>query len=114
MEALISRLREFVSDRDWDQFHSPKNLAMALGTEVGELIGEFQWLTEHQSQNLEPAQLDRVRREIADVAIYLVLLSLKVGVDPVEEALSKITENAAKYPAELVRGKASKSTEYTR
>jgi dCTP diphosphatase len=102
----------FIRERDWEQFHSPKNLAMALSVEVSEVVEHFQWLTQEESQNLPPKELAEVREEIGDVMIYLTELAEKLGIDPVEAAKSKVAINEKKYPADLVKGKASKYTEY--
>ena len=105
---LRDKLRVFASDRDWDQFHSPKNLCMALMVEVAELMEHFQWLTEAQSGNLEDDEKAAVANEIADVQLYLIRLSDKLGVDLHQAALRKIEQNAAKYPADEVRGRAKR------
>jgi NTP pyrophosphatase (non-canonical NTP hydrolase) len=102
------RLREFAAERDWDQFHSPKNLAMALIVEAAELVEHFQWLTEEQSQSLPPDKLAEVEQEIADIQIYLIRLADKLGVDMEKAVNAKIELNAQKYPAEKVRGSAEK------
>jgi dCTP diphosphatase len=112
LEDLRSAIGAFIQERDWEQFHSPKNLAMALGVEVAEIVEHFQWLTEEDSKNLPPEKLAEVREEIGDVMIYLTELADKLGIDPVEAAKAKMTINGQKYPAELVKGKASKYTEY--
>ena len=112
MEDLRSAISAFIQERDWEQFHSPKNLAMALSVEVAEIVEHFQWLTEEGSKNLPPEKLAEVREEIGDVMIYLTELADKLGIDPVEAAKSKVTINGQKYPADLVKGKASKYTEY--
>ncbi len=109
---LAQRLRAFAQERDWDQFHTPKNLAMALTGEAGELAAEFQWLTGEESMALEPARLERVRQEAADVLLYLVRLADRLDFDLVEAAHAKIETNAMRYPAEQVRGSARKYTEY--
>jgi NTP pyrophosphatase (non-canonical NTP hydrolase) len=111
IEALAAELRSFATERDWDQFHSPKNLVMALSVEVSELIEHFQWLTEEQSSALPPKKLQQVREEIGDVLIYLTRLADKLGVDMLEAAAKKLEVNRAKYPAEKVRGSAKKYTE---
>jgi NTP pyrophosphatase (non-canonical NTP hydrolase) len=111
LEALAAELRNFATERDWDQFHSPKNLVMALSVEVSELIEHFQWLTEEQSSALPPKKLQQVREEIGDVLIYLTRLADKLGVDMLEAAAKKLEVNRAKYPAEKVRGSAKKYTE---
>jgi dCTP diphosphatase len=112
VEELRSKVTAFIDERDWEQFHSPKNLAMSLSVEVAEVVEHFQWLTEEQSRNLPPEKLAEVREEIGDVMIYLTELADKLGVDPVEAAQSNLDINRQKYPAELVKGKASKYTEY--
>lgn len=112
MKDLRDTIKVFIEERDWEQFHSPKNLAMALSVEVSEVVEHFQWLTEEQSQNLPPERLAEVREEIGDVMIYLTELADKLGIDPVEAARAKLEVNARKYPAPLVRGKAAKYTEY--
>jgi len=111
LAELVIRLREFATERDWDQFHSPKNLAMALSIEVSELMEHFQWLTEEQSSDLPPAKLQQVREEIGDVLIYLTRLADKLGIDPSEAAFEKLEVNRVKYPADKVRGSAKKYTE---
>jgi NTP pyrophosphatase (non-canonical NTP hydrolase) len=105
------RLREFAAERDWDQFHSTKNLAMALSVEASELMEHFQWLTEAQSSALPPEKLQQVREEIGDVLIYLIRLADKLGIDPAEAAVEKLEVNRVKYPADKVRGSAKKYTE---
>jgi dCTP diphosphatase len=112
LENLKTTIGAFIAERDWEQFHSPKNLAMALSVEVSEVVEHFQWLTEEQSQNLPPEKLAEVREEIGDVMIYLTELADKLGIDPMEAARAKLEVNVRKYPASLVRGKAAKYTEY--
>ncbi len=112
VDDLRAAIDTFIKERDWEQFHSPKNLAMALSVEVAEVVEHFQWLTEEQSENLPPEKLAEIRQEIGDVMIYLTELADKLGIDPVEAAKAKVEINGRKYPAELVKGKASKYTEY--
>lgn len=109
---LRDKLRAFAEARDWDQFHSPKNLSMALMVEVAELMEHFQWLTEAQSGKLDAAKKAVVAEELADILLYLVRLSDKLGVDLTKAALQKLEKNAAKYPAEQVRGSSKKYSEY--
>jgi len=109
---LRDRLRVFAAERDWEQFHSPKNLSMALMVEVAELMEHFQWLTEAQSTGLPAENKQAVSEELADILLYLVRLSDRLGVDLREAALLKLEKNAAKYPAELVRGSSKKYSEY--
>jgi dCTP diphosphatase len=111
IEELQARLRSFAQARDWGQFHSPKNLAMALVAEAGELVEQFQWLTEAESAALPPERLAAVRHELADVLIYLVRLGDVLGVDLLAAAWDKVALNEARYPAELVRGSARKYDE---
>jgi len=106
---LRDRLRVFAADRNWDQFHSPKNLAMALIVEAGELVEPFQWLTEEQSKCLEPKQLSHVQNEVADVFIYLVRLADKLGIDLIESANKKIDQNNERYPVSEAYGNAEKT-----
>ena len=112
MDDLRGAIKAFIEERDWEQFHSPKNLAMALSVEASEIVEHFQWLTEEESKKLPPEKLAEVREEIGDVMIYLTELADKLDIDPVEAARAKVTINGQKYPAELVKGKASKYTEY--
>lgn len=112
LESVRNRLREFAAVRDWDQFHSPKNLAMALSVEASELVECFQWLTEEQSRSLNVEQLAAVTDEIADVQLYLIRLADKVGVDIATAIEQKIKKNEAKYPAEKVKGSSKKYSEY--
>lgn len=112
MKPLKDAIKVFIEERDWEQFHSPKNLAMALSVEIAEIVEHFQWLTEDQSRDLPPEKLTQIREEIGDVMIYLTELADKLGIDPVEAAKAKMEINGKKYPAELVKGKASKYTEY--
>lgn len=112
MIELKNRLREFVDERDWQQFHTPKNLAMALAGEAAEILEIFQWLTAEQSADLPEDKLAEVREEIGDVLIYLVRLADQLGIDPLQAANDKIERNRKKYPADLVRGRADKYTAY--
>ena len=111
LESLRGQLRDFAAERDWDQFHSPKNLAMALSVEAAELLEAFQWLTEEQSRRLEPKAQAAVSEEIADVLLYLIRLGDQLGIDPVAAAQRKLADNAQKYPADKARGNARKYTE---
>jgi NTP pyrophosphatase (non-canonical NTP hydrolase) len=112
LESLKMRLRDFAAAREWDQFHSPKNLSMALIVEAAELVEHFQWLTEDQSRSLEPTQLEQVQEELADIQIYLIRIADKLNVDLIEAVEKKIEANAKKYPPEKVRGSSKKYTEY--
>lgn len=112
LTELALRLREFVAARDWDQFHTPKNLSTALVAEAGELAAEFQWLTAAQSCAPTPEQLARIRAESADVLIYLVRLADKLGIDLLQAAQQKLAANEQRYPADKVRGSAKKYNQY--
>lgn len=112
MEELIRELREFARERDWEQFHSPKNLAMALSVEVSEIVEIFQWLTQDESRNLAPQRIKEVEEEIADVMIFLTNLADRLGIDPIGAAKKKIEKNEKNYPVDKVRGKSLKYTEY--
>jgi NTP pyrophosphatase (non-canonical NTP hydrolase) len=104
-------LRLFAAERDWDQFHTPKNLAIALSVEAGELLEHFQWLTPEQAAHLSAGELEKVRLEMADVSLYLVRLADRLDVDLVGAALDKLAINEKKYPVELAKGNAKKYTE---
>jgi NTP pyrophosphatase (non-canonical NTP hydrolase) len=108
---LRERLREFAAERDWEQFHSPKNLAIALSVEAAELLEHFQWLTEDASRRLTAAELAQVREELADVLLYLVRLADRLGVDLIDAAKDKIALNARKYPVGAARGSSRKYTD---
>jgi NTP pyrophosphatase (non-canonical NTP hydrolase) len=112
LDELTQQVRRFAAERDWDQFHTPKNLAMALVAEAGELAAEFQWLTAAQSAAPSPEQLARIRAESADVLIYLVRLAERLGFDLLAAANAKLQENERRYPVEKSRGSAKKYTEY--
>ncbi len=112
LENLKSRLQEFAKERDWDQFHSPKNLSMALIAEAAELVECFQWLSQKQSSNLSPEKLKEVELELADILIYLVRISDRLGVDLIGAAGRKIDLNGEKYPVEVVKGNSKKYSEY--
>ncbi|RIX78137.1 nucleotide pyrophosphohydrolase [Acidovorax cavernicola] len=99
LQALTQALRDFAQARDWEPFHSPKNLATALSVEAAELLEHFQWLTEAQSRALPEDKRAEIGTEIADVLLYLLQLADKLGIDPVEAAKRKMIANAVKYPA---------------
>ena len=112
IETLIQRIRQFARDRDWEQYHSPKNLAMGVSVEAAELVEIFQWLTEDESKNLDSTQQGRVEEEIADVAVYLLKIADSLGIDLLDAIDRKLTKNEIKYPADLVRGSAKKYSDY--
>jgi len=111
LENIRDELRRFAAERDWDQFHSPRNLATALAIEAAELLEHFQWLTDAESRNLDAAQREKVVLELADVFLYLVRLADKLDADLVEAARRKLVINATKYPVSLSKGNAKKYTE---
>lgn len=110
LPALQQNLRAFAAERDWEQFHSPKNLAMALAVEAAELLEHFQWLTETQSTDLDARTRAAVAEEIADVQIYLARLADRLNIDIPDAVTQKLAVNAGKYPADAVRGSAAKRT----
>ena len=112
LEELRTRVQAFVEERDWDRFHSPKNLAMALSVEASELVELFQWLTEEESAALDADRRLRVADELADVLWFLVRIADRLDIDLLEAAGRKLAANAAKYPADRVRGQAKKYDEY--
>ena len=111
IDDLAARLRNFARERDWESFHAPKNLAMALAVEAAELMELFQWLTEKESGELPPAMKQKAAAELADVFIYTVRLADRLGVDLEPAVEAKIKANASKYPIEKSRGSAKKYTE---
>lgn len=108
IEQLAEQLRKFARERDWDQFHSPKNLAMALTVEAAELQEKFQWLTEDQAKRLDGETLDAVKDELADVFLYTLRMAQVLGIDLLAAAEAKMVKNARKYPVEKARGNAKK------
>jgi dCTP diphosphatase len=112
LEDIAKKLRKFAAERDWEQFHTPKNVSMALSVEVSELLEIFQWLTPEESRALSGEQLDRVKEEVGDVANYLIRLCDLLDLDLEECARKKIEINRAKYPADRVRGSSKKYTDY--
>ena len=110
--SIKQLIRDFAEARDWDQFHSPKNLTMALSAEVSEIIEHFQWLTEEQSENLPQNKLKEVETELADTLIYLIRLADKLDIDLLNATLNKIKINEQKYPVVKAKGNAKKYTEF--
>jgi NTP pyrophosphatase (non-canonical NTP hydrolase) len=108
LEHLRMRIAAFAAERDWDQFHNPKNLAMALAGEAGELLEHFQWLTFEQSAQLPAGTRAEVALEAADVLLFLVRLCDKLGIDLAAACEKKLALNAQKYPVEKSRGRATK------
>lgn len=112
LTELRNELRAFVAERDWDQFHTPKNLAAALSVEAAELLEPFQWLKTGELPELDKCKQEAIRHELADVLIYLVRLADKLDVDLMDAASEKLLHNRAKYPANKVRGDSRKYSEY--
>lgn len=112
LSRLKDDLRKFAKKRDWDKFHSPKNLSMALAVEASELLEHFQWLTENESAHLDREALSAIEQEIADVQIYLIRLADKLGVDISTAVRRKMQLNESRYPARLVKGSAKKYSRY--
>jgi NTP pyrophosphatase (non-canonical NTP hydrolase) len=108
---LQASLRAFAEEREWDQFHSPKNLAAALSVEAAELLEHFQWLTEDQSRSVPDDKREAIAEEVADVLLYLLQLADKLGIDPVQAAQKKLQTNAIKYPVERAKGSSKKYSE---
>ena len=111
LEALRTRIREFAFARQWNDYHTPKNLAMALIVEAAELVERFQWLTPEESTNLDAERREQVRQEIADVLIYLTRLADMLDIDLLQAAADKLEINARKYPVEKCLGNANKYDE---
>lgn len=111
-DQLREQVRQFVAEREWEKFHSPKNLSMALIAEAAELVEHFQWLTEEQSGNLPAEKLAEVALELADIQIYLLSLSNSLRVDLPAAVEKKLAINAQRYPVERARGNAKKYNEY--
>lgn len=111
LDEIMVRLREFVAERDWSQFHDPKNLAMAVASEAGELLAEYRWITnaEADAWSKEPENKRRVAMEAADVGIALLLLCDRVGIDLIAAMQEKVENNAANYPVAISRGRHSRS-----
>jgi NTP pyrophosphatase (non-canonical NTP hydrolase) len=108
---LQASLRAFAEEREWDQFHSPKNLASALSVEAAELLEHFQWLTEDQSRSVPDDKREAIAEEVADVLLYLLQLADKLGIDPVQAAQKKMQANTIKYPVERAKGTSKKYSE---
>lgn len=112
LDDLSQRLLAFARARDWEQFHSPKNLAMALIAECAELVEHFQWLSEDQSYALPADKREAVALEMADILIYLLRCAERLDIDLVDAAYRKVAINEARYPADRVRGNARRASEY--
>lgn len=112
MDDLIRELSAFAGERDWDQFHSPKNLAMALASEAGEILEIFRWLTADESRSLPEDELAKAKDEIGDVLIFLARLADSLGIAPLEAAFDKLEKSKGKYPVEMSRGNAKKYSDF--
>lgn len=112
LQALRARINHFVAERDWAQFHTPKNLAMAMIVEAAELVEQFQWDTPHESQELTPEKREAVSHEVADTFVYLLRIAEVLEIDLIQAANQKIDLNAKKYPVDKARGSNAKYTAY--
>lgn len=112
LEDLRQRLARFAKVRDWEQFHNPKNLAMALIAEAAELVEHFQWLSAEQSENLSEEKLEEVRLELADIQIYLIRIADRLNVDLIRAVKDKMARNEERYPVDKVKGSARRAAEY--
>lgn len=112
INTLKEKIEAFAKERDWEQYHSPKNLSMALIVEAAELVEEFQWLTEDQSRKPDAEKLSKVRDEIGDIFIYLLRLSAMLDIDVLEAGHGKFKKNELKYPVHKCKGSSKKYTEY--
>ena len=112
LESLRNKINAFVADRDWAQFHTPKNLAMAMIVEAAELVEQFQWDTPQESQQLSAEKHEAVAHELADTFVYLLRLAEVLEIDLIDAANKKIELNALKYPVDKAKGSNAKYTEY--
>lgn len=112
LSKLSQQLHQFAQTRDWEQFHSPKNLSMALAGEAGELLEHFQWLTEAQSESLDEQKTQAVAHEMADIFIYLLRLGQRLDIDIVAAAQEKMAINEKRFPVDKVKGDARRASEY--
>jgi len=113
LQALTARINDFVAERDWAQFHTPKNLAMAMIVEAAELVEQFQWDTAQESQHLSPEKREAVSHELADTFVYLLRIAEVLKIDLITAANQKIDLNAKKYPADKARGSNARYTAYS-
>lgn len=112
IDQLRARVNQFVEERDWTQFHSPKNLSMAMIVEAGEVVEHFQWITEADSKNLDAEKKEQVGQELSDTFVYLLRIAEVCGIDLIDAANKKIDLNAKKYPVEKAKGSNAKYTKY--
>ncbi|HEY3299367.1 MAG TPA: nucleotide pyrophosphohydrolase [Methylophilaceae bacterium] len=110
--SLIGRINRFVEERDWAQFHSPKNLAMAMIVEAAEVVEHFQWMSEQESRDLDEPTKEKVGQELSDTLVYLLRIAEVCGIDLIAAANKKIDLNAQKYPVEKCKGSNAKYTDY--
>lgn len=111
-KELLSKLLQFYAERDWNQFHSPKNLSMNLSVESAEIMDHFRWLTESQSFIESPGKLNEIRDEVGDVFLVLIHLAHTLGINPIKAAYDKLSKIAVKYPVDKCKGLCHKYTEY--
>ena len=111
-QQLTTDVNCFVEARDWHQFHSPKNLSMALSVEAAELVEHFQWLTAEQSDELSATKRAAVGEELADILIYTVMMAMRLGIDLELTTVEKMSQNRRKYPVDKAQGIAKKYTEF--
>lgn len=112
LDQLRNRVNQFVEERDWAQFHSPKNLAMAMIVEAAEVVEHFQWMTEQESRQLDAETTEKVGQELSDTFVYLLRIAEVCGIDLIKAANKKIDLNALKYPVDKVKGSNAKYTKY--
>lgn len=112
LQAIRSRIQAFVEERDWQQFHSPKNLAMAMIVEAAELVEHFQWMTEQESREVSAEKKEQIGQELADTFVYLLRIADVLEINLIEATNRKLDINAKKYPVEKARGRNDKYTEY--
>jgi dCTP diphosphatase len=112
LQDLKQRMAAFVRERDWEQFHTPKNISMSIAIEAAELMEHFQWLTVEQSKNLDAGALSDIGEELADIVIYALSMANFLEIDLSDTVLAKMAKNSQKYPKDQVRGKAHKYTYY--
>lgn len=112
IDAIKARINQFVEDRDWSQFHSPKNLAMAMIVEAAELVEHFQWMTEQESKNLDQEKKEQIGQELSDTFVYLLRIAEVCEIDLIDAVNKKIELNEKKYPIDKAKGSNAKYTEY--
>lgn len=111
IEIILGRIQKFADERDWEQFHSPKNISMALAVEASELLEHFQWMSQEESRNVQGEKKQEVADEVADVFLYLLRMCEQLDIDLIESANQKIDKNAIKYPVEKSKGRSTKYNE---